>query len=118
MKAHFFLLGLFAVAAHAVAPIVGSTKSKALLNSYIVVLKESVSDEALESHLGGVTGIVNVAPSTFRLGGFKGYMVKASKGEIAALAESDDVGTKSLETTRSSKADCTVCMSASRRGAW
>jgi hypothetical protein len=96
MNALFFLLGIFAIAAHARAPIVGPTNSKALLNNYIVVLKPSISDETFESHLERANLIVQIASddlahSTFKLGTFKGYSIKASSGEISELAESAEV---------------------------
>jgi hypothetical protein len=96
MEALLFLLGIFAIATHARAPIVGSTNSKALLDNYIVVLKPSVSDETFKSHLERANAIVQIANndlahSAFKLGAFKGYVIKASDGEISELAESDDV---------------------------
>jgi hypothetical protein len=99
MKAHHFLASVFAITAHARAPILGSTNSTALLNSYIVVLKPTISRDVFDSHVDHANSVVQIARddialSAFELGTFKGYTVKASNDEILEVAESDDVRTR------------------------
>ncbi|KAF2679908.1 cuticle-degrading protease [Lentithecium fluviatile CBS 122367] len=96
MKAFVILLGVCAITAHGAAPILGPRNGKALLNNYIVVLKESISTEAFASHLesasaGLRTAGDGAAPNKFDFGTFKGYTIKASNDEVTALAKSDDI---------------------------
>jgi hypothetical protein len=100
MKAILILLGVFAVTVCGIAPIVGIESAKAISDSYIVVLKESVSDDAFISHMQRANAVLRTrsagaAPKIFNFGTFKGYTAKASKDEVATLAKNDDVSTQS-----------------------
>ncbi|KAF2204347.1 subtilisin-like protein [Delitschia confertaspora ATCC 74209] len=95
MRSLLFLLSVFVVGAHCAASILNSQSSKAIPNSFIVVLKPKISDEALTSHLSWADGVLKsksaARNSHFAFQGFKGYHLKAPKAVAVLLAESDEV---------------------------
>ncbi|KAF2870614.1 peptidase S8/S53 domain-containing protein [Massariosphaeria phaeospora] len=93
MRSLFTLLGAFAVGVHGIASIVGLDGAKVVADSYIVVLKKSVDQIRLNSHLTWVEGKRGVnKTSTFDLGdGVKGYTAQGSKAVVAELAKSEEI---------------------------
>lgn len=83
------LLGIFAIAGRSAAPILGNANPKALLNNYIIVLKDTVSDEQFATHMQYANR--NLATGAFKLGSFKGYAIMASPDELVALSKLDEV---------------------------
>lgn len=96
MQFSLALLALFSVGAHSAASIRGLENSKAVPDSFIVVLKPSISDEALTSHFRWADGVLKsksgARKSAFAFKAFKGYHLQASATVASLLAESEEVG--------------------------
>lgn len=96
MRSLLFLSAAFVVGVQSAASILNAESPNAIPNSYIVVLKKSVSDAAVTSHLNWADGVLQSrsaarkSNSTFSIKDFKGYVLKAPKAVAALLAESDE----------------------------
>jgi hypothetical protein len=83
--------------AHSLAPFIKlDSSAKAVPNSYIVVLKDNVSDTAFSSHLKWADGILKTSSDagrkfTYNAGGFKGYNIRLPEAAAKLLAASDDI---------------------------
>jgi len=86
----------------ALAPITKlSSTAKAVPDSYIVVLKEGITGNALTKHLSWADEVLRTNSGTGERNqtwtgkGFNGYHVRLPKKVAEKLAESDDVGFQS-----------------------
>lgn len=83
--------------AHGLAPFLKlDSSAKVVPNSYIVVLKNNVSDSAFSSHLKWADGILKTSSDagrkfTYNAGGFKGYNIRLPEAAAKLLAANDDV---------------------------
>src|SRR4051812_11530841 len=91
-----FALTLLLTSVHAIGSLVGIDHPDVVPNSYIVVLKNDISNDALYSHRKQTDELLSQAGnsqrSDFDIGSFRGYHLRASKSVAEHLAESDEVG--------------------------
>jgi hypothetical protein len=93
---------LFLAGVEAIAPIV--SVDDAVADSFLVVLKDSISSAALKSHRSKTSEILSSAgaikKSEFDVGGLKGYHVQASRSVVEQIAESDEARYSTLHSPR------------------
>jgi hypothetical protein len=95
MRSLLLLLSSFVIGAHSAASILGTNSAKAVPNSFIVVLKNTATDDAVSSHLAWADRVIKskgaVRNSTLSFGAFKGYHLQAPEAVASVLAESEEV---------------------------
>lgn len=86
------LLLMFALGGHCVAPILNSNANTTVEDSYVVVLKKSLTKASVVSHMERANLILATANAkSFDIAGFRGYNVKTTAQGIEKLAQSDEV---------------------------
>ena len=91
-----FALTLFLTSVHAIGSLLGVDHPDVVPDSYIVVFKNDISNDALSSHRKQTDELLSQTGdfqrSDFDIGSFRGYHLRASKSVAERLAESDEVG--------------------------
>lgn len=91
MRLNLLIFAVLQAGVYAIAPILGVGNSKAVPDSYIVVLKKGLPGTTVTSHLKKTNEILGVNKRhDFDLGGLKGYHFRASSSVVQQLAQSDE----------------------------
>lgn len=81
----------FALGGHCLAPILNLNTTTTVADSYVVVLKKSLTKASVVSHMERANLILATTNAkSFDIAGFKGYNVKTTAEGIKRLAQSDE----------------------------